>query len=173
MNRNLAVFAYRPEGELYLGVDFGYRNPFACLWIQPIDKGERVLVLDEYYQRYRTTGENGKILLQMHQAAGYSQLTGAFCDPSDPEKRAVLSEVLGLEVKAPRYSVEVGQELVRRWLKVQPDGLPGLLIHHRCKNLIRELTGYLKHEPGQGEHHAVDALRYFFAGWELKKHVSI
>lgn len=173
MNCNLAVFAYRPDRELYLGVDFGYRNPFACLWIQPIDRGERVLVLDEYYQRYRTTAENGRALLQLHLAAGYGPLTGAFCDPSDPEKRAVLSEVLGLEVKAPRRSVEVGQELVRRWLKVQPDGLPGLLIHHRCKSLIRELTGYLKHEPGQGEHHAVDALRYFFAGWELKKHVSI
>ncbi len=90
MNRNLAVFAYRPEGELYLGVDFGYRNPFACLWIQPIDQGERVLVLDEYYQRYRTTAENGRSLLQLHQASGYGRLTGAFCDPSDPEKRAVL-----------------------------------------------------------------------------------
>ena len=47
MSRTLAVFDYRPHGELYLGIDFGYKNPFACLWIQPIKGGERVLVLDE------------------------------------------------------------------------------------------------------------------------------
>ncbi len=68
--------------------------------------------------------------------------------------KPVLSEILGVEVKVPRRSVQRGQELVRQWLKVRPDGKPGLLIHHRCKNLIRELTHYLKHEPGQGEHHA-------------------
>ncbi|MGC8817697.1 MAG: hypothetical protein ACP5PX_07975 [Candidatus Hadarchaeum sp.] len=165
MSRNLAVFDYRPEGELYLGIDFGYKNPFACLWIQPIDRGERVLVLDEYYQRFRTTAENGRALLEMQLASGYGRITDAFADPSDPEKRAVLSEILGIEVKAPHRSVEVGQELVRRWLKVRPDGLPGLLIHHRCKELISELKGYMVHEPGKGRHHALDALRYFFAGW--------
>uniref|UniRef100_A0A7C3SIK2 Terminase large subunit gp17-like C-terminal domain-containing protein n=1 Tax=Desulfobacca acetoxidans TaxID=60893 RepID=A0A7C3SIK2_9BACT len=167
MSRNLAVFGYNPDGELYLGIDFGYRNPFACLWIQPIEGGERVLVLDEYYQRYRTTLENGKAILAHHQASGYGPLTYAFADPSDPDKRAMLSEILGIEVKAPRRPVEVGQELVRQWLRVRPeDGLPGLLIHHRCKNLIRELKGYMVHEPGKGEHHALDALRYFFGGWE-------
>jgi hypothetical protein len=167
MGRNLAVFDYHPGEPLYLGIDFGYRNPFACLWIQPIQNNERVLVLDEYYQRFRTTLENGKAILVHHQTRGYGPITCAFADPSDPDKRAMLSEILGVEVKAPRLPVEVGQELVRQWLKVRPeDGLPGLLIHHRCKNLIRELTGYMVHEPGKGEHHALDALRYFFAGWE-------
>ena len=166
MSRNLAIFDYRPGGPLYLGIDFGYKNPFACLWIQPIERGERVLVLDEYYQRYRTTLENGKAILAQHQASGYGTMTDAFADPSDPDKRAMLSDILGIEVKAPRRPVEVGQELVRRWLKVRPDGLPGLLIHHRCKELISELKGYVVHEPGKGRHHALDALRYFFAGWE-------
>jgi hypothetical protein len=101
----------------------------------------------------------------MHLAAGYGSLTEVFADPSDPEKRAVLSEILGIEVKGPRRSVADGHELVRRWLKVYPDGLPGILIHHRCRNLIQELKSYLKHEPGKGRHHALDALRYFFAGW--------
>lgn len=151
---------------LYLGIDFGYRNPFACLWIQTMDGGERILVLDEYYQRYRTTLENAKAILAHHQAQGYGPITCAYADPSDPDKRAMLEEVLGVSVKAPRLPVEVGQELVRQWLKVGPDGKPGLLIHHRCRNLIQELKGYMNHEPGKGQHHALDALRYFFAGWE-------
>jgi hypothetical protein len=166
MSRNLAVFDCRPDGELYLGIDFGYRNPFACLWVQPIERGERVLVLDEYYQRLRTTLENGKAVLAHHLASGYGPITDAFADPSDPDKRAMLSDILGVEVKAPRRPVEVGQELVRRWLKVRPDGKPGLLIHHRCRNLIQELKSYEVHEPGKGRHHALDALRYFFAGWQ-------
>ena len=166
MSRNLADCDYRPKGELYLGIDFGYRNPFACLWLQVIERGERILVMDEYYQRYRTTLENGKAVLAHHLAQGYGPITAAFADPSDPDKRAMLSEILGIEVRAPRKPVEVGQELVRQWLKVRPDGKPGLLIHHRCRNLIQELKGYMAHEPGKGHHHALDALRYFFSGWE-------
>ena len=156
---------YYPGLPLYLGVDFGYRNPFACLWIQPVAGGERVVVLNEYYQRLRTTAENGRAILAQHHSCGYGPITGVYADHSNPEGQAVLAEVLGVEVWALRKSVKDGQELVRQWMKLRPDGLPGLLIHHRCKNLIRELNGYFRHEPGQGEHHAVDALRYFFAGW--------
>jgi hypothetical protein len=151
---------------LYLGIDFGYRNPFACLWIQPIEGGERVLVLDEHYVRFRTTIENAQIILNHHRQQGYGRIICAYADPSDPDKRAILEEIMGIPVKAPRRPVEVGQELVRQWLKVRPDGKPGLLIHHRCRNLIQELKGYMTHEPGKGHHHALDALRYFFAGWE-------
>ena len=156
---------YNPDLPLYLGIDFGYRNPFACLWVQPVERGERVLVLDEYYQRLRTTAENGRAVLEHHLVCSYGPITAVYADPANPEGQAVLSQVLGVEVQAPRRRVADGQELVRQWLKVRPDGKPGLMISHRCKNLIRELTGYLKHEPGQGEHHAVDALRYFFCGW--------
>ena len=156
---------YNPSLELHLSVDPGYTNPFAGLWIQPIERNERVIVLREYYQRYRTTPENGKAMLAVHQEVSYKPLSGAWGDPSNPERLALLSEIFGVKFNGPRLPVEVGQDLVRRWLKVRPDGRPGLLIHHRCKNLIRELTGYLKHEPGQGEHHEVDALRYFFCGW--------
>lgn len=153
------------ENQVYLGIDFGYRNPFACLWIQPVEQGERVLVLDEYYQRLRTTAENGRAILTQNIDMGYGPITAVYADPANPEGHTILSAILGVEVEAPRRPVAVGQELVRQWLKLRPDGKPGLLIHHRCKNLIRELKGYSAHEPGKGEHHALDALRYFFAGW--------
>jgi hypothetical protein len=149
------IFECRPEGELYLGIDFGYRNPFACLWVQPIERGERVLVLDEYYQRFRTTLENSKAVLAQHLASGYGPITDAFADPSDPDKRAMLSEILGVEVKAPRRLVEVGQELVRRWLKVRPGSqqYPGHVLFggdHLPELWFRqggdENTGVLGHE---------------------------
>ena len=79
---------YEPSQPLYLGIDFGYRNPFACLWLQPIERGERVLVLDEYYQRLRTTAENGRAILVQNIAMGYGPITSAYADPANPEAAA-------------------------------------------------------------------------------------
>ncbi|MFZ2087036.1 MAG: hypothetical protein WAU47_00550 [Desulfobaccales bacterium] len=123
------------------------------------------MIVSEYYQRLRTTMENAKAVLARHHTCGYGPISGAYCDPSSPETQVVFSEILGVKVQAPRRGVEMGQEMVRQWLKVRPDGKPGLLFHHRCQNLIRELRNYREHEPGKGEHHALDALRYFFCGW--------
>ena len=156
---------YEPGQPLYLGIDFGYRNPFACLWLQPIERGERVLVLDEYYQRLRTTAENGRAILTQNIAMGYGPITAAYADPANPEGQAVLSEILGIEVQAPRRPVAVGQELVRQWLKIRPDGRPGLLDSPSVQEPDPGTERLCRHEPGKGEHHALDALRYFFAGW--------
>ena len=158
-------FDYDPALGLYISVDPGYTNPFACLWIMPVEKGERVMVLDEYYERFRTTPENAKAIAKQHQEMGHPPLKMGYGDPANPERLVLLSEVLGIEVKGPRLPVTVGQELVRQWLERRYDGLPCLVIHHRCKNLILELKKYREHEPGKGNHHALDALRYFFCGW--------
>jgi len=61
----------RPTIPLYLGIDPGYRNPCAVLWIQPIERHERLLIVSEYYQRLRTTMENAKAVLAHHHACGY------------------------------------------------------------------------------------------------------
>jgi hypothetical protein len=162
-------YDYDPTLDLYLTVDPGYTNPFAGLWIQPIEKAERFLVVREYYQTLRTSPENARAMLQIQQDCGYS-LTGACGDPANPERLVLLSEVLGVTFEGPRLPVVTGQEYVRRYMKVRPeDGRPGLLIHHRCKNLIHEATIYLEHKPGVGENHALDALRYFFCYWFGKR----
>jgi hypothetical protein len=159
------AFDYDPALGLYISVDPGYTNPFACLWIMPVEKGERVMVLDEYYQRFRTTPENARAIAKQHQEMDHPPLKMGYGDPANPERLVLLSEVLGIEVKGARLPVEVGQEMVRQWLERRYDGAPCLVFHHRCRNLVRELRKYREHEPGKGEHHALDALRYFFCGW--------
>jgi len=161
-------FDYNPALGLYISVDPGYTNPFACLWIMPVEKGERVVVLDEYYQRFMTTPENARAIAKQHQEMGHPPLRMGYGDPANPERLVLLGEVLGIEVKGVRLPVEVGQELVKQWLERRYDGSPCLVIHHRCKNLIREIKMYLEHQPGSGQHHALDALRYFFCGWKGK-----
>ena len=121
-------FDYDPALGLYISVDPGYSNPFACLWIMPVEKGERVMVLDEYYQRFRTTPENARAIARQHQEMGHPPLRMGYGDPANPERLVLLSEVLGIEVKGPRLPVEVGQEMVRQWMERRYDGHPCLVI---------------------------------------------
>ena len=37
-----------PEGQLYMGIDFGFSNPCACLWIS-VDREDNVWVFDGFY----------------------------------------------------------------------------------------------------------------------------
>jgi hypothetical protein len=158
-------YHYEPAQGLYLSVDPGYTNPFAGLWVMPVEKGERVVVIDEYYETMRTTPENARAIKKQHEERGYPPFRGGYGDPANPERLVLLGEELGVEIKGPRLPVKVGQELVKLWLERRYDGVPCLIIGHRCRNLIREIRLYLQHEPGSGDHHALDALRYFFAGW--------
>jgi hypothetical protein len=64
-------FDYDHALGLYISVDPGYSNPFACLWIMPVEKGERVMVLDVYYPRFRTTPENARAIVKQHQEMGH------------------------------------------------------------------------------------------------------
>ncbi len=156
---------YDPALGLYLTVDPGYTNPFAGLWIMPFEKGERVLVLDEYYVTMRTTPENARFIKRQHQERGYPPLTQGVGDPSNPERLVLLSEVLGIPFEAPRSHVDEGQRLIDAWFARRYDGEPCLIISHRCKNLYKELRLYKEHKAGSGLHHALDALRYWFIWW--------
>jgi hypothetical protein len=149
------------KAPIYLGIDFGYRNPFAALLCCPVRGGEQILVVDEHYQVLRTVGENGRRII----AKNPGVLRKGWADPSRPDSIAELTEVLGIGIlPAPSVGVQYGQELVKQWLKNGPNG-PGLVIHPRCINLLREIKYYDEHDPGSGDHHALDALRYFLVGW--------
>ena len=87
---------YNPEGNLYLGIDKGFRNPNVTLWIQPDRKWERVIVLFAHYQVLRTPDENARIALKLHQARGYGQLTGGWGDPSAPDMLRAYSLAFGV-----------------------------------------------------------------------------
>lgn len=81
---------------------------------------------------------------------------------------------LGIPISGARVNVLNGIESVRNTLKLQPWGEPGIVIHPRCVNLIRELRTYrwlrssenrlnptaAKPEPLKKDDHCVDALRY-------------
>lgn len=62
--------------QLCLAIDFGFANPFVCLWI--VHDGRRVHVIDEYVQPQRTLVEH----LSYIQQKGYGTVAWVACDPA-------------------------------------------------------------------------------------------
>jgi len=169
-----------PNWPRYRSIDFGYENPFVCLYIT-VDPEDRVIIYDEYYQRHRTTEQHAENMLEEERKASQKlQDLGVninqrdiyeftTCDPSAASARATLFEN-GIKTIAPRSNIIEGLELVRQQLKIRSDGKPGLYVSSRCVNTIKEFSLYsyndsMSEEPVKENDHAMDCLRYFMTQW--------
>lgn len=162
-------FPYNPMWKNWLTIDFGFVDPFVCLDIM-IDPEDRVWVWREYFVTTRTNQEHAVVLKNREQPNGY-HIDAVAADPRDPDGIATVSWGVGA-VTANAIDRSAGYESVRRALKVREDGLPGLIIHPRCSELIRQMKilRYAMtregHNSKQVQHdyddHGPDALRYFF-----------
>jgi len=171
---------YNPELPLYRSLDFGFVNPFVCLWIQ-VDSGGVVRVIDEYV-RTRATIDVHAEQMQKRSPASEEQVAGTFCDPAgagtnDVTGTSAVRELrsLGIAVKYRRSTILEGVELIRRSLR-NGRGESSLVISPRCTRLTEAMRCY--HYPQRGSmsdnelplkdgvyDHAIDALRYFFVGY--------
>jgi len=161
-----------PEKDLYIdpswakfrSIDFGYENPFVCLYIA-VDPEDRVLIHDEYYKTHRTMEQHAKFLRDDDTEYEYTT-----CDPSGVSQRATLYEN-GILTVAPRSSILYGLELVRQQLRIRDDGTPGLYVSSKCVETIKEFNLYSYPDSTGGEEpvklndHCMDALRYFMVQW--------
>jgi phage terminase large subunit len=149
-----------PDWPKFRSIDFGYENPFVCLYIT-VDPEDRVIIYDEYYQRHRTVEHHAKILNQTDVRFEYTT-----CDPSGVSARATLLEY-GLPTIASKSDILTGLEAVRQQMRVRDDGSYGLYVCNRCIETIKEFTLYSYPEDGNLESpkkdydHCMDALRYF------------
>lgn len=157
---------------LSLGVDFGFAAPFVALWVGRADDG-RVYVAEEYVEAERTVEEHA-VALRRH-ALPTHELR---CDPAGSHRNEQTGDsavsVLrrhGWHVRYRTTPIAHGLELIRRLLCPAIGGVAAakLVIHPRCRRLIRALTGYRypRHRPTElplkdGVHdHLIDALRYW------------
>jgi hypothetical protein len=160
----------RDEAKLWLGIDFGFKNPFVCLWVRKSADGV-VHVIDEYVQEGKTVHEHVKEIGRRPWGAVFR----VACDPagSATNEQTAMSNVQVLREAGyiVRYSgsrIVEGVEMIRTALRTG-SGECRLFIHPRCKRLIRAMQAYRYGEVGgevplkDGEHdHPIDALRYFF-----------
>jgi len=166
---------------LYRTLDFGFVNPFVCLWIQVDDRGV-VRVLDEYVQS-RTTIDIHAAEIKARTPGGEGGIAGTFCDPSGSGVNDVTGtsavrrlRELGIITRYKQSRILEGIELVRRAVR-SGDGSSRLIISPKCQRLIEAMSSY--HYPhgfvraGGGElpvkdglyDHPIDALRYFFVNY--------
>ena len=147
------------------GIDFGYTNPFVCLW-GAIDPDGRLWIYRERYVVRQT--------VQVHAAAINAQMRRderyrwTVAD-HDAEDRATLHET-GIITHRASKNVERGIKAVKERLKVQPDGRPRLIVCDSCPETISEFYDYAwqpqsdghnaKEAPLKDRDHAMDPIRY-------------
>ncbi len=171
---------YDPSLPLYRTLDFGFVNPFVCLWIQ-VDGDGVVRVIDEYI-RSRATIDVHAEELKKRTPGGEERVVASFCDPAGKSVNDVTGtssvrelRSMGIAVRYRRSRILEGVELIRRAV-CSGDGQSRLLISPNCRRLIEAMQCY--HYPdspvGAGElpfkdglyDHPIDALRYFFVNYK-------
>ena len=166
---------YDPNLPLYRALDFGFVNPFVCLWIQVDDAGV-VRVIDEYI-RSRATIDVHAIEMKNRTPVSEEKVTATFCDPAgkgvnDVTGTSAVRELraLGIAVRFKRSGILEGVELIRRAIR-SGDGKNSLIVSPRCPRLIEAMECYHYQESAAGRElpqkdglydHPIDALRYFF-----------
>lgn len=149
----------------YRTIDFGTRNPFACLWIAWDIRDDTLHVYREYYAQERTTVENGRHVKMLSHGEDYDWTVA---DPESRDGRLTLARECGFETKAAPKHIGVTETInwVKERLALDVDGNPHLYVHRSCSNLIKEFRLYRwsesrgKDKPIKANDHALDALRY-------------
>jgi len=162
---------------IYRALDFGFVNPFVCLWIQ-VDSAGVVRVIDEYV-RSRATIDVHVDEIKSRTPGTETGVAATFCDPAgagvnDVTGTSTVREMrtMGIIARFRRSGILEGIELIRRAVR-SGDGKSRLVISPRCQRLIEAMRCYHYPESGSaaaGElplkdgiyDHPIDALRYFF-----------
>jgi hypothetical protein len=163
-----------------LAIDFGFADPFVCLWVEQRDDGT-TYVLDEYVQEGRTVSEH----IEHIDARQWGKVKRVCCDPvgagrneQTAASNVQLLRASGHTVKTRHSRIVEGLELIRAALR-SAAGDVRLHVHPRCKRMIRALQNY--HYPltggelplKDGEHdHLIDALRYYFVNTNPHGHAK-
>jgi hypothetical protein len=178
---HVAHVPYDPALPLYRAMDFGFRNPFVCLWIQ-VTPEEHFRVIGEYSASQLKTADHA-VVVKARTPCPESQVVATFCDPAGASTeqvsgRSSIDELrhAGIRVKSKPSQIMDGIEKIRAALR-SGDGQVRLVVDAKCTVLIKSLRCYhyrdssskvlseLPEKDGENDH-AVDALRYFFINYQ-------
>lgn len=181
---NVGHYAFNPALPVYIAEDSGYRNPSVALFIQ-VDAWDNVFVIGEYYQTGRIPEEFAADVLADTKLGPLSRTARLlYADPADPGTAATLEKHWRVQSRPGTGGLlDERLNLIRRWLKPQPEELPDdhpekkpkFFVDTSCVNLIREMNDYRYPEtksettsaaenPLKKDDHAPEALGRFFRG---------
>ncbi|MBN1817144.1 MAG: hypothetical protein JW828_07260 [Sedimentisphaerales bacterium] len=182
---HVAPLGYDPTLPLYRAIDFGFVNPFVCLWIQ-VDHEGMVRVIDEYVRSRAAIHVHAREILE-RTPCDEQRVAATFCDPAGAGRNDVTGTsaagemgTMGIRLHWRRSGILEGIELIRRSLR-SGEGINRLRIDPRCVRLIEAMRCYhypdANRGPGLSElplkdgvyDHPIDALRYFFMGIQTNR----
>jgi len=157
-------FPIPKEWGRYVGLDWGFNNPTAAVWLAQ-EPGGGLYVYREYYQRGQTFDQ---IARGLH---GLTRDEDILLWIGDPSGAQYIAELKRLMIPV-RPAEKDGQE--KEWVKagiVKVDEMfrsGRLKIFSSCKHLLDEAAGWqwvmvenmATDKPGDEPHHLLDALRY-------------
>jgi len=159
-------------------IDFGYTNPFVCLW-GALDEDKRLYIYRYIYMSRRLVEDHARQI----QALTMSEKISAIVADHDAEDAATLKRY-GVPCRPARKEIRTGIELVQQRLRRQPDGRPRLFVlEDSLAEVDHDLveagdpwtmeqefdmyiwptptpSGVLREVPVDRHNHAMDALRY-------------
>jgi PBSX family phage terminase large subunit len=150
------------------GVDWGYTNP-GVIVVGGLDGDGRLYVLHEEYARQRLIDDWVRVAQQL---TDVYRIDTFYCDPAEPTNISRFLDA-GLPAVKADNAVTDGIQAVKARLVTRADGLPRLLVHAGCANLLAEFEQYqwmtsrdgvMRDQPLKANDHAMDALRYLVAG---------
>jgi len=163
-------FAIPDDWERWRSIDWGFNNPFVCMWIAR-DRDNRFYVYNEHYRPQMTLGQQAEAVKRI---SGDERYLCTYAD-HDAQDRAEFAK-LGIQTRGARKEIRGGIEAVQRCLKIQGDGKPRLFFFNTCRHAIREHSAYHypegtdlrdpKDEPVKKDDHTCDAVRYLIYGVE-------
>lgn len=177
------VFDEMPAGSevwpTWRAIDFGYVNPFVCLWGAK-DHDGRWWIFDEHYKSHELLADHAGVIKSRHRGR---KLQGTAAD-HDAQDRAELDSY-GIRSTPAVKDIRTGIWSVKNALVVQRDQKPRLYIARRCVNTIREFGMYSwppedetdtkspKEEPLDAHNHAMDCVRYLLATFDKPEAVGV
>lgn len=157
----------------YRSLDFGYENPFVCLYIA-VTPDDTIIVFDEWYQQHRSNEWLAHEVSRQEDAYRMQKIVFEYtvADPfgMGASARATFWEN-GIPTIYRARPIEEGVEAVRSLLQNKA-GEVGLYVSSKCVNVINEFNLYAYPESGSNEtpikefNHALDALKNFIVVWK-------
>jgi phage terminase large subunit len=170
----------------YRSVDFGYTNPFVCLWAA-LDPDGRAYVYREIYMSQRLVEDHARVINAL--SAGERYVTTI--RDHDAEDGATL-ERYGIDTTPADKDVSTGIQSVAARLRDAGDGKPRVFFmrdalvevdstladRKRPTRTVEEFGGYVwndrvkREEPLKQDDHGMDALRYLCKELDIDRRVT-
>jgi phage terminase large subunit len=151
--QNWKVQEFPQPSELIAGIDFGFNNPNAVVYLSVDYDARKIFVWDELYVSKITNKELIELLKQKPQAQIY------YPDTAEPDRIEELYDA-GFVVGKTNKDVSQGINFVKNFT---------IIIHPQCTNFVKEIETYSYQKDKNGQvleipvkfnDHLMDAMRY-------------